>query len=348
MKNWFKDSEVFFENYGDKSLIGNQIHKSPENIMTTGNSAVLIGIDSTIADSIRRELYKTSFAFNNIYLADLGNVRNNSPEFILPILQEFLMQNINIIILGSNKQQFDSQLKAFENNFLNIGFIEKAGDIIFDKDTQSLIKNSNSIHKAKLLGYQTHLLNNEKLTDALYSHSMRLGQYRNNYREIEPVLRDVDLLMFNMDSIRYSEVPGIKNTSPSGLTSEEACQILKYLGLNTKINIIDIIGYDQKFDFHNQGAMMVSQLIWYYLDGIDQQISDDIFDTSSMSNYVVELNDYDFSLNFFQSKKTGRWWIEVPNSNDKPSYYLPCSQEDYNKATKNEISNRIFNELKDS
>lgn len=347
MKNWFKDSEVFFEEFNDKSSLGKQIQKSPENIITTGISAVIIGIDETIADSIRRELYKTSFSFNNIYLADLGNVRNNSPEFILPILQEFLMQNINIIILGSNKQQFDSQLKAFENNFLNIGFIEKAGAILFDEGTQSLINNSNSIHKAKLIAYQTHLLNNDKLQDALYSHSMRLGQYRNNYREIEPVLRDVDLLMFNMDSIRYSEVPGIKNTSPSGLTSEEACQILKYLGLNSKINIIDIIGYEPKFDFHNQGAMMVSQLIWYYLDGIDQQISDDIMDSASISNYVVELNDYNMSLNFFQSKKTGRWWIEVPKSSEKQSYFLPCSQEDYDKATVNEISNRIFNELKD-
>ena len=54
MKNWFKESEVFYEENSDKFSFGSQIHKSPESILRTGMSIVLIGINETIADAIRR------------------------------------------------------------------------------------------------------------------------------------------------------------------------------------------------------------------------------------------------------------------------------------------------------
>ncbi len=345
MKNWFKDSDVFFEDFKGEQSMFYKINKSPDKLGTDKKAIAIIGIDETKADSIRREFYKTTFSFENVFVADLGNVRNTNPEFILPILKELFDNNVNVITLGSDIDQFESQFKAFDHSSFNIAFVEKSGDILFGEKTKEILYKSKNINRAKLIGFQTHLFDITKLNSKLLSNSMRLGEYRNDYKEIEPVLRDVDMVMFNLDSIRYSEIPGIKNTSPSGLTSEEACQIMKYIGLNTKDNLIDILGYDPKYDFHSQGAMLVSQLIWYYIDGLDQKTNNDFVDSSSISNYIVELNDYDISLEFAKSVKTGRWWVKIPKKNSKKSYFIPCSENDYFKATKNELSNRIFAEL---
>ncbi len=345
MNNWFKDSDIFFEEFENKFSLGYQIQKGAESYVSIENSIVLIGLDQIISDSIRKELYKTSFPFQNIALTDLGNIRNTSPEFIIQALKQFDSENSNLLILGSNIDTFELQLKTMEQKISNIAFVEKSGDIFFNKNIQEQILNSPNISKAGLIAYQTHLLNPEKLNNKKFNNSIRLGKYRNNYQDIEPVLRNIDTLLFNMDSIRYSEVPGIKNTTPSGLTSEEACQIMKYTGLNNKYNIMNFIGYEPKYDFHSQGAMMISQLIWYYIEGVDQQVMENISDRNSMISIVVDLSDYNLSLSFIQSKKTGRWWVEIPNPEDNTSYHIACSEDDYNKATRNELSNRIFNEL---
>ena len=345
MNNWFKDSELFYETFENKYSLGYQIQKGADNYVHTENNIIILGLDPIISDSVRKELYKTSFPFQNIALTDLGNIRNINPEFIIQALKQLESENSNILILGSNVESFELQLRSMEQKISNIAFVEKSGSLFFSEKIQEQVVNSPNISKAGLIAYQTHLLNPEKLNNKKFNNSIRLGKYRNNYKDIEPILRNIDTLMFNMDSIRYSEVPGIKNTTPSGLTSEEACQIMKYTGLNNKYNILDFIGYEPKYDFHSQGAMMLSQLIWYYIEGVDQQVMENISDKNSMISIVVDLSDYNLSLNFIQSKKTGRWWVEIPDPENNTSYHISCSEDDYEKATRNELSNRIFNEL---
>ncbi len=342
MKNWFKESDVFYENFEDKFSVGHNIEKYPENLTQKANSVAIVGIDENISDSIRREFYKTAYQFDDIHLADLGNVRNDSPEFLISLLEELV--NINIILIGGSKEHFVKQLETLNHKHSNIAFFEKSGDILFDESVQNILKD-NKRSKIKLVAYQSHLVHKSKLKDDLGKNSMRLGEIRNNKIDLEPSLRNVDFSIFNLDCIRYSEVPGLKNTSPSGLTSEEACQIMRYLGLNTSNNLINIVGYDPKFDFNNQAAMLVSQLIWYYLGGVDNIIANDLIDSTSLTKYIVELSEYNLSLHFYQSIKSGRWWVGIPQEQGKENYYLPCSEDDYIKATNNELSSRIFNEM---
>ncbi len=346
MNSWFKESDVFYSSDFDKLSLGFQIHKYPEKLIKREKSVTIEGIEEEIADSIRKELYKTYYQFENIYLTDLGNVRKNNAEFVVSILKELVENDTNIIVLGGTKEIFETQLRALKSYSNNISFIEKSGDLLFDERIQKILKKNNQkLNKIKLIGYQTHLVHSSMFDKNLINNSIRLGQIRTNYTEIEPFMRNIDLALFNMDSIRYSEVPGQKNTSPSGLTSEEACQIVRYLGLNTSNNILSIMGYTPKYDFNNQAAMLISQLIWYYLDGLDNMIYDDLVSSKSLTKYIVELSDYNLSLHFFQSVKSGRWWVKIPQEQENHSYYLPCSEDDYNKATKNELSIRIFNEL---
>jgi hypothetical protein len=171
-----------------------------------------------------------------------------------------------------------------------------------------------------------------------------LGDFRNNIRDAEPVLRDVSSIHFMLDSIRYSELPGIEGTSPSGFTSEEACQLMRYLGLNPIMNCLAIHGYDPKYDFHDQGVKMVSQLIWYYLEGLDQKKSDKPDTKENMTQYLVELSDYHLSLSFWKSEFSGRWWVEIPDEMDS-TQFLPCSYMDYKLACNNEMPKRIMKEM---
>ena len=345
MKELFKDSEVFYSNFYDKDSFGNQINKSSDFIFPAANSLVLIGFDEIIADPIRKELYKTSYVFESLNISDLGNLIDCGPESIKEALLNLLDKHLNILILGSVPDQILSILQSFNSGFINIAFIEKKGDIFFNDSIRHINENSLFINKAKLLCYQSHLLHNNKLEGLRINQSMRLGEFRNSYRQAEPLIRDVDFAFFNMDSIRYSEIPGIKNTSPSGLTSEESCQIMKYLGLNTKNNLISFLGYEPKFDFHSQGAMLISQMIWYYLEGLDQRIIEDVKDSSYIQTFMVDLSDFNLTLKFLQSKKTGRWWVEIPLREEHESYFMPCSEEDFDKARNNDLSYRIFNEL---
>lgn len=345
MKTHFNESEIFFSEFFDEFSFGKEINKASDDFIISQNSVFFVGFDPIVADAIRSELYKTSYSFQNLNITDLGNLKNADDESLHEVFEKFRNQKCNLIILGLNTNKILDLLKSWNDSFSNVAFIEKKGDIFFNPEIRNYLDNSININKSKLLCYQTHLLHNNHLEGLKVNQSMRLGEFRSDFRAIEPLLRDVDFTFFNLDSIRYSEIPGIKNTTPSGLTSEEACQIMKYVGLNSKYNQVGFTGYDSKFDFHNQGAMLISQMIWYYLDGLDQKVNEDADNSASVQYFMVEMSDYNLTLKFIQSKKTGRWWVEIPSEHEGQDYIMPCSEEDYIKASNNELTYRIFSEL---
>ena len=341
--NWFKESIVFSSEFPDKHSIGDQIQKDKEPGVHLGTQVALIGYDEEIADAIRRDLYGCSFNFTQLQLIDFGNIRKKETEFVMQILDELHASGINVVVLGADPTFQLAQLKTIRKK-QNIAFVEKSGSSLFSPELSALIFDNDYIQKIKLIGYQAHLIHTDKLKTAQLNQSLSLGSFRNNLRDAEPVLRDVSTISFLLDSIRYAELPGIKDTSPSGFTSEEACQLMRYLGLNPYTNCLAILGYEPKYDFHNQGVKMVSQLIWYYLEGLDQKKMDQPDSRENMTQYLVELSDYQLSLSFWKSDYSGRWWVEIPVEN-AASYLLPCSFMDYKIACTNELPRRIMNEL---
>ena len=59
--------------------------------------------------------------------------------------------------------------------------------------------------------------------------------------------------------------------------------------------------------------------------------------------FTVHLEDSDHELIFWKSKKTERWWMELPFG-DKKKYgrnqLVPCSFEDYEGACEQELPDR--------
>jgi len=340
--NWFTESEVFQTEYKDKHCIGYQINREPEGFVEIGQQVALMGIDPEIADAIRRDLFQCSYNFSRLQFSDLGNIRKNTPEFLAQLFNELAENKISLIILGADNS-FTKTMARISKSKENIAIVDKTFASLLENDTADELINNAYIDKIKLISYQGHLVHSMHINHPKMNQSLSLGDLRNNLRDAEPALRDISLIDFHLSSIRYGEIPGIPGTTPSGLSSEEACQLLRYIGLNPYKNKLWIQGYNPKFDFHSQGVKMVSQLVWYYLEGLDQMV-DEQPDKKFLTQYIVAMTEFQINLTFWKSEISGRWWVEIP-AVDAEQYLLPCSFMDYKIACNDEMPKRIMNEL---
>ena len=56
-------------------------------------------------------------------------------------------------------------------------------------------------------------------------------------------------------------------------------------------------------------SMLVAQVIWYFIEGVNCRVKDDdFFDESSYQKFITLVDS--LRLVFYKSIKTGRWWIE--------------------------------------
>jgi formiminoglutamase len=65
--------------------------------------------------------------------------------------------------------------------------------------------------------------------------------------------------------------------------------------------------------------------------------------------YIVELKPHDYTLTFWKSQKTGRWWIQVPvetSHKNQRHRLIPCSYNDYKSACQDELPERLIQALK--
>ena len=76
--------------------------------------------------------------------------------------------------------------------------------------------------------------------------AVRLGKLKDNIELTEPIIRDADMMCFNLNAIRYSECPGVDSPTPSGFFTEEACQIARYAGICEKISSVGFYGYQSE------------------------------------------------------------------------------------------------------
>jgi hypothetical protein len=75
-------------------------------------------------------------------------------------------------------------------------------------------------------------------------------------------------------------------------------------------------------------------MIWYFIDGKHRSLIEaPLSQIDSFNEYHTAFNEVDTV--FLQSKKTGRWWMKLPNEK-----FIACSEDDYHLATKNEIPER--------
>jgi len=163
---------------------------------------------------------------------------------------------------------------------------------------------------------------------------------------VEPVVRNADILSFDISAIRQSEAPGNKDASPNGFYGEQACQITRYAGMSDKLTSIGFYEINPELDINGQTAHSVAQMIWYFIDGYNHRKKEfPVGSRKTYLKYMVNIQDGKNEVVFYKSDKSERWWMDVPYpAHNKIKYerhlLVPCSYDDYKTACGNEVPNR--------
>ena len=198
----------------------------------------------------------------------------------------------------------------------------------------------NFVNHYSHIGFQSYYAHPRMMEtlDKLRFDFYRLGRVREHIEDMEPVLRTSNLFSFDISAVKYSDAPVNINGSPNGFTGEEACVLTRYAGMSDKLTSLGIYGYHPEDDTANMTAKLISQMIWYFINGYQVSKSEaELTDHEEFITFHVTFTDNDTV--FLKSKRTNRWWMRLPNQ-----AYVPCSYNDYLIASNDEIPERWLRE----
>jgi len=316
-------------------------------------------------DEIRKELYKLYPGNWPISVADLGNISEGSAiedtYFALENLLSYLIKNKIIpIIIGGGQDLTYANYRAYDTleQTVNIVAVDNKFDLgsIEDELTSQsylgkiVMNHPNNLFNYSNIGYQTFYNSQDEigLLDSLFFETYRLGEIVNSIQLVEPLMRDADIVSIDLSSIKNADAPANNNATPNGFTGAEICTISRYAGISDKVTSFGIYEYNPKFDSKNQTAQLISQMIWYFIEGVNYRAKDYPFGLKdNYQKYIVPIEDQ--ILNFHKSNKSGRWWMEInlnENNKFKRHALIPCTYQDYVSATNQEIPDRWIKTLK--
>ena len=169
--------------------------------------------------------------------------------------------------------------------------------------------------------------------DKLRFDCYRLGHVQHDIEEMEPVLRNSNMLSFDVSAIKHSDAPTNKNC-PNGLTGVEACMLTRFAGMSNNLSSFGLYGYNPKDDTDEITAKQIAQMLWYFVDGRHKMAQESALEErQNFNEYHIVFGEIDTL--FLQSKRTNRWWMQLPNGK-----FIACSHKDYLTAGKNEFPER--------
>lgn len=314
------------------------------------------------ANEVRKHLYllNKGVAFPNI--ADLGNIKqghtvNDTYVALSLVVSELVKLKIVPIIIGGSQDLTYAQYLGYEllKQTVDLIIVDSRFDIL---ESTNEINSNTYLHKiilhqpsflfnVSVIGYQTYFVDDDAINtfEKLYFDMHRLGKLRANIEETEPLIRNADLVSFDISAIRQQDAPGNNILSPNGLYADEACQIARYAGMSDKLTSIGFYEFNPPLDNRNQTAMLLAQMIWCFAEGFANRKNDmPLYDKSNFIKYTASLKNNQYQLVYYKSKKSDKWWMEVKLNGEKSKYsrhhLIPCSYEDYQSACKDEMPER--------
>lgn len=326
----------------------------------TNADIVLVGVnetrgsgvfDNTInaADTIRRQLYQLHYWHTDVIIADIGNIKSgatlaDSYAAVKTVLSELFSQHKTVVILGGSHDNTLAQYFAYRNlnQTIEATCIDATINLKGENPLRSenfllemLTGEPNLVKHYNHIGFQSYFVHPRMLEtmDKLRFDCYRVGTARENLEEMEPVIRNTDLLSFDISAIKYSDSPASAE-SPNGFSGEEACILARFAGLSKKLSSFGLYGYLPQQDDKELTAKQISQMLWYFIDGKSRSKQEaSIEDRDYFNEYHSSFTEVESV--FLQSKRTGRWWMQLPNKK-----FIPCSYNDYVQASRNEIPER--------
>lgn len=311
---------------------------------------------SLAPDKIRAQLYQLNKHDKNIKILDLGNLKQGNTftdtYFALKeVIETLLMNNVVVLLIGGTQELTLAAFQAYEaiKPSINLATIDRTIDLIKEsvKTTAESYLTEILLKKRRLfkycnIGHQVYLTDkrNLDLINKLYHDAFRLGEVRANISIVEPYVRDTDMISFDISAVRQSDAPAFYNPSPSGFTSEEACQLARYCGISDMVSLFGLFEVNPKFDNRLQTSNLAAQVLWYFIDGLtNRNIEIPSGENSNFKTFIVGNTDVFQEITFYKSLISERWWMEVPNPKDTKPVIISCSYSDYLTACEQEVPN---------
>lgn len=173
--------------------------------------------------------------------------------------------------------------------------------------------------------------------------TLNLGAIRDDMTSCEPLLRNVNYVFLDLNSIKHADYPWSGNTNPNGFYSNEICQIGRYIGFSCNLKAVFVYGIPQK-KCPEVCANMAAQTAWHIADAVAVNIKEDPASekkkgrlSSQFEHRIVDFMSGGDTLTFINSTVTGRWWMEIPVVKKNTSELVACSLSDYHTATESQV-----------
>lgn len=318
-------------------------------------------------DEIRKKLYRLKRGTGKNNIVDLGNLNpgidlDETYVRISEVCRILLENNVLPVLLGGTHDLDYGQYKGYEemDKLVSLLNVDAFLDLEDSDQSPASKKHINKIllHEPNYLFGYTHVAHQSYLIDPLsvavleklYFEAYRVGQLRSNLAEMEPAIRNADMVSFDITSIKSADAPGNGNAQPFGLTGEEACQICWYAGTNEKLSSIGFYEYNpDKDDEQKKTASVIATMIWYFIEGFYHRKQEQDFKSNDFLKYTVSMPVEPEILTFYKSKFTEKWWMEVNHHRNNDRYarasIVPCSYSDYQTATQGDLPERYISTL---
>ncbi|MEO6330121.1 MAG: formimidoylglutamase [Ginsengibacter sp.] len=348
------------EGYGDDAQFANHISTYENELPDlTGIDIVIAGVNDQrgggvnmpgmASAAIRKQLYQLHYWHTDTKIADIGDIKTGATitdtyAAAKIVLAELLRLSKTVILIGGSHDVTLAQYYAYKelNQIVEASVVDAAIDLKGDKFLKSenflmemLTSEPNHVQHYNHIGFQSYLVHPRMLEtmDKLRFDCYRVGMAKENIEEMEPVIRNTNLLSFDISAIKNSDAPA-GNCSPNGFTGEEACMLSRYAGMSTVLSTFGVYGYNPESDVKELTAKQIAQMIWYFIDGKSRSKQETKFeDRHNFNEYHTVFAEVETV--FLQSKKTGRWWMELPDKK-----MIACSYKDYSDAGRNKIPER--------
>lgn len=373
-----KDLNIYFNQYGDqisfeKGTLGEAITvNSSSNFQhpSKGDVALIfvpeyvnsdIVSSSEIIDLTREAIYSLYSGDWKSGLIDMGtispgNTFEDTKRAVSDVCAELIKNEVIPIIIGGSQDLTLAVYQAYQSleqtvNLLDVDCALDMGDpdlAISDKAwiNKILLEKPNYLFNYTLFAYQSYLTKPEEiqLLEKLFFDHVRLGEFVSDNSIIEPLLRNTDVLSFDLDAIRGSDYSANSRSLPHGLYGENACSIMRYAGLSDKLTSLGLFNLNKggrpEFD-----SNLVAQMLWYFIEGYNNRKGDYPIGTKkNYTKYLVSIDDFKDQIVFYKSDKSSRWWMEVPYPKVQGAKFhrhllIPCNYQDYQNALSNEMPN---------
>lgn len=350
-----------------------RIHRAGERPDLDGCVAAIIGVmdrrgsldgaqTDRAAEWVRGKLYGLTTMDRWAPVADLGNIvagptESDTRAALDVVCQELMARDIVPLVVGGSQVLTVPMYAAYARQDRPINVVSVDAGLDFGGDPQEvdgrnwlnalILPEGGHLFDFTQLGHQRYLADGDtlQLMERMHFDAVRLGRLRGDMAAAEPILRDADLVSFDLGAVRTADHPASPESRPNGLTGEEFCQLARYAGYSDRLTAIGFFEHDPSRDGDGRGGQLLAEAIWCFLEGVMHRIGDHPRgSTADYLQYRVVLEDEDHEVVFYKSPRSDRWWMDIPTpgaGNRKGRLLLiPCTYADYQAAATGHLPDR--------